>query len=78
MQFPLDLSDRITLTDIVNDLAHLERRSVDLDLDFLALLISHALEEACDRLQDDILTKRERLGRNPVDFGSAVRKPAAK
>ncbi len=68
MQFPMNRTDRIALTAIADDLAELERRSADLGLDFLALLLCHAREEACDHLHDDILARLEI--RNPIDFAS--------
>ena len=68
MQFPMNRTDRLALAAIADDLAELEQRSADLGLDFLALLLSHALEETCDHLQDDIQARLET--RNPIDFAS--------
>ena len=68
MQFPMNRMDRLALAAIADDLAELERRSADLGLDFLALLLSHALEETCDHLQDDVQARLEI--RNPIDFAS--------
>ena len=46
MQFPMNRTDRLALTAIADDLAALERRAADLGLDFLALIVSQAREEA--------------------------------
>ncbi len=71
MQFPMDRDDRSALTAIADDLAELERRSAGFGLDFLALLLSHAREEAVDRLNDDTLARIERRDRGGVDLASA-------
>ena len=74
MQFPMNRTDRLALTAIADDLAALERRAADLGLDFLALIVSQAREEACEHLQDDIQARTE--FRNPIDFASIARSAA--
>ena len=72
MQFPMSLKDRMALTAIADELMGLQQRSADLGLDFLALVLSHAREEACDRLRDDTSAKRDRIGQNVVNFCSTA------
>ena len=60
MQFPMNPSDRLCLSNITDDLADLQRRASELGLEYLAVLVSHAREEACDRLRDDDEVKRDR------------------
>ena len=66
MQFPMNLTDRIALTAVADDLSDLEQRAAELGLNYLALLLSHAREEAYDHLRDDTLARFE--VRNPVEI----------
>ena len=59
MQFPMNAPDRLSLSNIADDLADLRRRASDLGLDYLAVLLSHAREEACERLHDDDAVRRD-------------------
>ncbi len=59
MQFPMNPPDRLSLANIADDLADLQRHASDLGLDYLAVLVSHAREEACDRLRDDDAVRRD-------------------
>ena len=67
MQFPMNLTDRIALTAIADDLSEIEQRAAELGLNYLALLLSHAREEAYDHLRDDTLARLE--VRNPAGCG---------
>ncbi len=58
--FPMKRSDRATLLSIATNLENLEHRASRSGLDYLALLISHALEEASERLNEDALARTER------------------
>jgi len=60
MNFPLDTSDRIVLTEIANTLSSLGSRASGMGFEYLAVLIQHATEEAAERLSDDSKARRER------------------
>ena len=74
MQFPMNLTDRVALRAIADDLSEIEQRAAKLGLNYLALLLSHAKEEAFDHLRDDTLARLE--VQNPVEIEPVAAKSA--
>ena len=74
MQFPMNLTDRVALRAIADDLSEIEQRAAELGLNYLALLLSHAREEAYDHLRDDTLARLE--VQNPVEIEPVAGKSA--